>query len=147
MRPAIREAMAADLPVVLGLYRELYEELDLQLDERVARAWADTLATPRRAVLLAEVDGRPVGTVDVTVLANTARQGRPYLLVENVVVAASHRGRGIGRALLAEAERRARAAGCYKLQLSAVDDEAFAFYEAAGLVAGGRTYKRYLLPD
>ncbi len=142
--PAIREAVAADLPAVLGLYRELYEELDLQLDERVARAWADTLTTPRRAVLLAETDGRPVGTVDVTVLANTARQGRPYLLVENVVVAASHRGRGIGRALLAEAASRARAAGCYKLQLAALDPGAFAFYEAVGWQRAGRTYKVYL---
>ena len=144
MTPAIREAVAADLPAVLGLYRELYEELDLQLDERVARAWADTLTTPRRAVLLAETDGRPVGTVDVTVVANTARQGRPYLLVENVVVAASHRRRGIARALIAEAERRGRAAGCYKLVLSAEDPAACAFYEAAGLEATARTYKRYL---
>ncbi len=144
MIPAIREAVAADLPAVLGLYRELYEELDLQLDERTAQAWVDTLATPRRAVLLAETDGRPVGTVDVTVVANTARQGRPYLLVENVVVAASHRGRGIGRALLAEAASRARAAGCYKLQLSAVEPDAFAFYEAVGWRRAGRTYKVYL---
>jgi GNAT superfamily N-acetyltransferase len=118
--------------------------VDLRLDERVARAWADTLATPHRAVLLAEVDGVPVGTVDVTVLANAARRGRPYLLVENVVVAASHRGRGIGRALLAEAASRARAAGCYKLQLAALDPGAFAFYEAVGWQPAGRTYKVYL---
>ncbi len=144
MTPVLREAVADDLPAVLRLYRELYGEVDLRLDERVARAWADTLATPRRAVLLAEVDRVPVGTVDVTVLANTARQGRPYLLVENVVVAATHRGCGIGRALVAEAERRARAAGCYKLQLSAVEPDAFAFYEAVGWRRAGRTYKVYL---
>ena len=144
MTPSVREAVAADLPVVLALYRELYEELDLRLDDRVRRAWSDTLVTPRRAVLLAEVEGVAVGTVDVAVVANTARQGRPYLLVENVVVAASHRRRGIARALLAEAERRGRAAGCYKLVLSAEDPQAFAFYEAAGLQATARTYKRYL---
>ncbi len=144
MTPVLREAVADDLPAVLGLYRELYTELDLRLDDRVAQAWAVTLATPGRAVLLAEVDGTPAGTIDVTVLANTARQGRPYLLVENVVVAAARRRRGVARSLLAEAERRGRAAGCYKLQLSAVDDEAFAFYEAVGMQASGRTYKLYL---
>ena len=74
MTPTIREALPADLPATLELYRELYEELDLQLDERVERAWVDTLATPRRAVLLAEVDGSPVGTADVMVVPNTARQ-------------------------------------------------------------------------
>ena len=144
MTPAIREAGADDLPDVLALYRELYAEPDLQVDDRVRQAWADTLATQGRAVLLAEVGGVTVGTVDVAVLANTARHGRPYLLVENVVVAAAHRRRGIARALLAEAERRARSAGCYKLQLSAEDREAFRFYEAAGLEATARTYKRYL---
>jgi hypothetical protein len=30
------------------------------------------------------------------------------------------------------------------VQLSAVDDEAFAFYEAVGMQASGRTYKVYL---
>lgn len=144
MTVVLREAVADDLPAVLGLYRQLYDDVDLPLDDRVTRSWADTLATPRRAVLLAEVDGVPVGTVDVVVLANTARRGRPYLLVENVVVAAGHRRRGIARALLAEAERRGRAAGCYKLVLSAEDPEAFAFYEAAGLHATARTYKLYL---
>ena len=144
MTASVREATAEDLPAVLALYRELYAELDLRLDERVARAWSDTLATPRRAVLLAEVDGVAVGTADVEVVANAAREGRPYLRVENVVVAASHRRRGLARALLADAERRARAAGCYKLELSAEDLETFAFYEAVGLRTTARTFKRYL---
>ena len=92
----------------------------------MAQAWADTVATERRTVLLAEVDGEPAGTVDVAVVANTARQGRSYLLVQNVVVAAAHRRPGVAAALLAESERRGRAAACYKLVLSAEDPEAFA---------------------
>ena len=95
-------------------------------------------------MLLAEVDSVPVGTIDVAVMANTARQGRPYLLVENVVVAATHRRRGLARALLAGAERRGRAAGCYKLVLSTEDPAAVAFYEAVGMQVSGRTCKRYL---
>ncbi len=144
MTPSVREAGTDDLPAVLGLYGELYEELDLRPDDRVREAWAATLANTGRAVLLAEEDGVPVGTVDVEVVPNTAREGRPYLRVENVVVAATHRRRGIARSLLAEAERRGRAAGCYKLELSAEDPEAFAFYEAVGLRPTARTFKRYL---
>ena len=109
------------------------------------RQWADTLGAPRRAVLVAELDGRAVGTADVTLMANAAR-GRPYLLVENVVVAEGHRGAGIGRALLDTARERARAAGCYKLQLAATEDPAYAFYEAAGMRQDGRTYKDFF-PD
>ena len=85
---------------MLRLYRQLYPELDLQADDAVAAAWAATLATPARTVLLAECEGRPVGTADLTVLANAARSGRPYLLVENVVVDRGSRRTGVGRALL-----------------------------------------------
>lgn len=140
----LRPAGAGDLPVVHGLYRQLYDDRPLVLDERVERAWADTLATPGRTVLLAEVGGAVVGTVDVTVVANAARDARPYLLAENVVVDAAHRDRGVGRALLEAAQQRARTAGCYKVQLSAAEPDAFAFYEAIGMQASGRTYKRYL---
>jgi GNAT superfamily N-acetyltransferase len=95
-------------------------------------------------VLLAEVGGAAVGTVDLTVLANAARAGRPHLLAENMVVDRSHRRAGIGRALLAAARAHGAAASCYELPLSADDPQAFAFYEAAGLRPAARTYKTYL---
>ena len=145
MTVTVRAAVAGDLTAVHGLYRQLYAELDLPLDDRVRRQWADTLGTPRRTVLVAELDGVPVGTADVTLAANAAR-ARPYLLVENVVVAERQRGAGMGRALLDAARDRARAAGCYKLQLSAAEDSAYAFYEAAGMTHDGRTYKDFF-PD
>ena len=50
----------------------------------------------------------------------------------------------VGRVLLDAARAHGRAAGCYKLQLSADDPQAFAFYEAAGLEAAARTYEQYL---
>ncbi len=114
--------------------------MDLRVDEAVAAAWAATLATPGRT----EVGGAVVGTADLTVLANAARAGRPYLLVENVVVDAGARRAGVGRALLAAARSHGEAAGCYELQLSADDRGAFACCEAAGLEAAARTYMQYL---
>ena len=116
----------------------------MRADERVREAWTTTPATPGRTVLPAELGGRPVGTADVTVVANAARGGGPYLLVENVVVDRAHRRAGVGQALLAAARAHGEAAGCYQLQLSADDPAAFAFYEAAGLRHTARTYERYL---
>lgn len=143
-RVTLRAAVADDLPAVHGLYRQLYDDLDLRLDDRVRRAWADTLRTPRRTVLLASGEGAVVGTLDMMVVPNAARAGRPLLLVENVVVDGAHRGLGIGRAMLESALDHARSEGCYKVQLSAVEQPAFAFYAAVGMQASGRTYKRYL---
>nr|WP_279536002.1 GNAT family N-acetyltransferase [Blastococcus xanthinilyticus] len=118
--------------------------MELAGSDRVRDAWAATLATPGRTVLVAEAAGEIVGTVDLTVLANAAHAGDPYLLVENVVIDAAHRRSGVGAALLAAARDHGRRAGCYKLQLSADEPEAFAFYESLGLRPLARTYKEYL---
>ncbi|RJK96108.1 GNAT family N-acetyltransferase [Vallicoccus soli] len=136
----VRAAGRGDLPAVLALYAQLYPELAPPAAD--AGAWERTLGSPGRVVLLA-VDGDEVlGTADLMVVPSVARG--PYALVEHVVVDAGARRRGAGRALLAAAQERAAAAGCYKLQLSADDPQAFRFYEAAGWRHAARTYKRYL---
>ncbi len=140
----VRQAVSADLPRIRALHGQLYPEHGLT-DERVAvDAWRLTAATPGRSIHVGEVGGVVVGTVDVTVMVNLTHRGDPWLLVENVVVDRRHRRRGVGAALLEAAAAVGRAAGCYKLQLSADDGDAFAFYEAAGWQHSARTYKRYL---
>jgi GNAT superfamily N-acetyltransferase len=66
--------------------------------------------------------------------------------VESVRVAADLRGGGIGRAMMADAEARARAAGCGLVQLTtdAGRDRARRFYGALGYVASHIGYKRQL---
>ena len=124
-------------------WRQRYPELDLRADAAVETARAATLATPGRTVLLAEVGGAVVGTADLTVPANTARAGRPHLLVDIVVDAGARRA-GVGRALLAAAPAHGEAAGCDEVQPSADDPEALDRYEAAGLRAAAGTYEQYL---
>lgn len=59
---------------------------------------------------------------------------RRRLLVEELCVAKAARGRGLGRALMAAAEGRARDSGCASLELSvwAFNEEALGFYRALG---------------
>ncbi|HVU78215.1 MAG TPA: GNAT family acetyltransferase [Gaiellaceae bacterium] len=54
--------------------------------------------------------------------------------VNYLAVAHSHRGRGLGRALMAEVERLLGEAGCPKvnLQVRATNEEALGFYERLG---------------
>ncbi len=87
----------------------------------------------RRAVLVAVREGRVVGMVTAQLVVSTA-EGAPSALVEDMVVDASERERGIGAALLRAIEAWSRARGATRLQLLADRDNApaLAFYARMG---------------
>jgi predicted GNAT family N-acyltransferase len=85
------------------------------------------------ALHLVALDGaRVVGTCRLVDGADTAKFGR-------LVVAADARGRGIGSALLSEAERRARALGRERMTLTA-QTAAMGLYEGAGYTPRGEVF-------
>jgi GNAT superfamily N-acetyltransferase len=98
-------------------------------------------------LLVADEDGRVVETADLVVIPNLTRGARPVALVENVVVTAERRGGRVGRALMDEAERRARSAGCYKIQLlsNAYRTRAHAFYRALDYETSVEGFRKYLI--
>ena len=107
----------------------------------------DLVGQPGRRLLVAEVDGgRIAGTVDAVVVTNLTHLGRPWAIVENVVVAEDDRRGGIGRALMQEAIAYARERGCYKVQLLSAKhrDQAHEFYQSLGLVAVAEGFRIYL---
>jgi len=59
---------------------------------------------------------------------------RPWAIIENVVIAATHQRQGIGAALLAYAFDFAEQQGCYKAQLlSGPDERQIRFYRKVGM--------------
>jgi len=84
---------------------------------------------------LAWLDGRAVGLIDCFAGFSTFA-ARPLLNVHDIVVRQGWRGQGIGQALLAWAEARARELGCCKLTLEVLSNNtrAMASYEQAGFV-------------
>ena len=129
-----RPATSADLPGILDLLRELNPE-DPELEPSVsAGIWTQIVGNPRIRYLVAVDSGRIVGTCHVLVVPNLTRSGRPYALVENVVVANALRRRGIGRTLMQLAVEFATNEHCYKvmIQSSAKRSEAHAFYQDLG---------------
>jgi ribosomal protein S18 acetylase RimI-like enzyme len=141
----VRHATDADLASLLALYGQLNPDDPPLAAETALQAWREVAAQPGRTVLVAELEGEVVGTADCAEMANLTRGARPWLLVENVVVDAGHRRRGIGASLLDAAVSLARSAGCYELQLVSRHDrtEAHALYESRGLSAAARGYRRY----
>jgi GNAT superfamily N-acetyltransferase len=82
---------------------------------------------------LAWLDGEAVGLVN-TFLGFSTFAARPLLNIHDIVVRADCRGRGVGRALLAWSEQRARSLGCCKLTLEVLSNNrrAMHVYAAAG---------------
>jgi GNAT superfamily N-acetyltransferase len=116
MPVTVRSAGSSDLPALLALYLQLNPG-DAAMDDHTAAAtWTSIAGTPGRTMLVAEHAAQILGTLDVTIVPNLTRGGRPVLLVENVVVDYAQRRRGLGRRLLEAATDIGREAGCYKLQ-------------------------------
>lgn len=147
MERMIREATAADLTQLVALLQQVSldkprEDPGPPLPEAYQRAFREVDADPRQHLLVAEVDGRIVGTVVLIIVPNLSYQGRPWAELENMVVDESHRGRGIGEALVRRAESFARDAGCYKLTLTSSKrrTDAHRFYERLGF---GKTHEGF----
>lgn len=96
-------------------------------------------AHPTTLVFLAYDGDTPVG-VAVCFLGFSTFAAKPLVNLHDVCVVPTHRGRGVGRALLAAVETRARELGCCKLTLEVLDqnNRALQTYTAAG-------FKRYSL--
>ncbi len=112
------------------------EPLATDVRERLLRE----LKTVDAAVILAALDddARVVG-VAVCFRGYSTFKARPLLNIHDLAVLPEKRGHGVGTALLAAVERKARADGCCKLTLEVLDDNTGArrLYESAGFGDGG----------
>jgi ribosomal protein S18 acetylase RimI-like enzyme len=114
LTPTIRVAERADIDAVLQLWDEA-EAQPTHTDD--AESLARLIAHDPGALLVGETDGRVVGSI---IAAWDGWRGSIYRLA----VAPSHRRKGLGRALLGEAERRLSAFGAVRLQAVVVSTDA-----------------------
>ncbi|MGI5521331.1 GNAT family N-acetyltransferase [Micromonospora sp. CA-259024] len=143
----VRAAVPEDDPEqVFALLWQLAPDDSRPDPARLATAWRDLHAQAGRRLLLAVAGDTFVGTLDALVAPNLTRGARPYMLVENMVVAAEWRRRGVARALMAAALEEAATADCYKIQLlsNARRTDAHQFYAAVGFSQSAVGYRRYL---
>src|SRR5512138_4040079 len=112
----IRQATAADLPVLVELMREFYAESDYPLNTARARAAFVPILEPGSLgqVWMAGVDGQVAGHVVLT-FGYSMEYGGRNACIDDLFVRPAFRNRGVGKALL----RRARAA-CEALGIRAI---------------------------
>ncbi|WP_333830716.1 GNAT family N-acetyltransferase [Pararhodobacter sp.] len=145
-----REARRGDVPAVVALLREDVLGATREGDELAPYLAAfDQMAQEGgNRLIVAEqgADGPIVATYQITFISGLSLQAARRAQIESVRVAETQRGSGLGAALMADAEVRARAAGCALMQLTTnrARERAQAFYERLGFTASHIGYKRKL---
>ena len=113
-----------------------------------AAALAEILESANDRLIVAERDGRVVGTAQLTLTRSLPHRGRRHATVEAVQVAPGERGNGIGARLIAHVVEIARAegAGVVELTSNATRLDAHRFYERLGFARSHVGFKLALTP-
>ena len=139
-------ATAADLDAMAGLLGELFTlEADFAPDRAkqfAALNWILDHPAHGRLFVLRD-DGRVVGMANALVSVSTV-EGGPVLILEDVILAASHRGGGHGRQLVEHVLAWAVDQGMSRVTLLADKDNttALAFYERLGFEESALVVRR-----
>lgn len=133
---SIRPARPGDEETLVALIRELavYERLEHQAQASPSHLARDLFGPrPFAEALIAEVGGQPVGFALYFFTYSTFR-GQPSLYLEDVFVQPEHRGRGLGKAMLAQLAARAVEQGCGRMEWSVLDwnEPSIGFYRSIG---------------
>jgi len=130
--PQLRECREADFESVDPLLQQLLPQSKLDTNQ-LRVTYLRGLSSPASRYFCAAIEGIIVGFCSLSVRECLWVQG---LLghVDELVVDAACRGRGIGTQLLEHAERLARSLGCFRLQLDTAfhRTEAHRFYVKLG---------------
>jgi GNAT superfamily N-acetyltransferase len=140
----IRPAAPADLQMVLELYAQPELDAGVVLPVETATQLLERFADyPDYTLYVAERGGDIVGTFALLVMHNLGHLGAPSAIVEDVAVAPTSQGQGIGNAMMQFALDLCRNKGCYKLMLSsnAKREHAHAFYESLGFERHGFSFR------
>ncbi|MBO4209482.1 GNAT family N-acetyltransferase [Micromonospora echinofusca] len=139
---AFREARQSDVPAIVALLADdrLGAGREVVGEDVDAAYWAafDAIdADPRNVLVVADVDGDVVGTMQLTFIPSLTRRGGERAQIEGVRVRADRRGSGLGRTMITWAVDRARERGCGLVQLTTDKSRADAlrFYSSLGFEA------------
>jgi len=140
--PLVRDVTERDASAVARLCTQLgYQTSADVIPERVARIAGD----PNARAILAELPSQNAAVGLATIhVRHTLNHAAPLAQLTLLVVDESVRGTGVGRAIVAEAERWARERGCHRIVVTTAlrRVDAHAFYERVGYTHTGRRYAK-----
>ncbi|MEX2204519.1 MAG: GNAT family N-acetyltransferase [Actinomycetota bacterium] len=144
----IRVATVADWPDVAELLVELGRDVSPSASENpsyIIRFGGHLARRETRTLIAQAPNGGVLGFLDMEFRQRLGHP-RPQAWVNDLVVTESERGRGIGTALMNEAEDLARGRGCFRMSLetSAWREATHRFYESAGWTDKGTWFVKLL---
>jgi GNAT superfamily N-acetyltransferase len=148
-RVLIRRAADSDLPRIVQLLQSGSVPGEISPeggDIALYRSALHEIEDGTGAVLVAQLGDEVVGVCQLIVFRHLHRRGGLCAEIESVHVHPDHRGVDIGSTLVADAVERARAMGCYRVQLTSnrAREDAHRFYERLGFVPSHVGYKLFL---
>jgi ribosomal protein S18 acetylase RimI-like enzyme len=140
----IRAYKDSDVEVVYDLFRQLddyhagrYPQQFIFLDEPASREFSRIRMEKMPDILVAETKGKVIGFIQL-VIAETrdipVNRKKRFVLIENISVDKSHRGKGVGKALVENAKDWAYQKGilCMRVGAYATNEPAVGLYKKAG---------------
>lgn len=143
----IRQATDEDVPAIVAMLADdaLGSRRESPEDQELYRAaFHRVAADPNQHLVVAVRDGRPVATLQLSVIPGLSRRGTVRTIVEAVRVDASERGSGLGTQLMEWAVEESRRLGATLVQLTsdASRTDAHRFYERLGFTPSHLGFKR-----
>ncbi len=137
----IREAKESDLLTIRKLTLELIEAMgntegiDIKL---IAENCRNLLSEANSHILVAEIEGVVVGFINFTTRKTILHRGLSGL-IDELIVAKSYRGKGVGKQLLSSAIEKSRQLGCCEVEVSTekTNIKAREFYRQCGFTERG----------
>lgn len=149
MTVAFRQATPADIPAVVALLRDddLGRDREGLATVDYVAAFHDMSGDDNNYLIVGEAGDQIVATYQLTFIRGLSLRAARRAQMESVRVASDMRGRGIGEAMIKDAEIRARSAECSLMQLTmnASRTDSARFYERVGFTPSHIGYKRDLI--
>lgn len=146
-----RTAHIADLPAIIALLADdaLGREREVLADppdSRYTAAFEAICADPNQRLVVAELQGQVVGTLQLSFVPGLSHTGAWRGQIESVRIAAALRGIGAGQQMLEWAVAQCRERGCSVVQLTTDKSrtDAHRFYQKLGFEPSHLGFKRKL---
>lgn len=128
----IQAANPSDYPAIIALIQELAGTID-EVSPATEAYLHTYLRHPGSHILLAKLEEQTVGLLNYSIRPNLYHAGNSCF-IEDFVVTAAARGRGIGTALMKVLVQQAEEGQCVEIGVATENRDSLRFYHSFGLV-------------